>query len=107
MDDLSSLIFALLRKTPLLLVLFAGLLVALIRWKRHPRTSLLASIGLVLYIIEIFLFTIVYYLLSGVWMGSSAFSVIQVVDDFIYAGILILLISAAFSQRIPKTVINY
>lgn len=110
MNDLSSLMFVLLRKSPLLLVLLGGLIFAVIRWKRHRRTSLFASIGICLYVIEIFALSIVYYLLPGllgrmnISMSSQVFTVIQIVDDFVYGGILILLMAAAFSERPPKTV---
>ncbi len=108
MNDLSSLLLFLLRKLPLLLVLLAGLGIAVIRWKRHPRVSLFASIGISLYIIEIFVMATVYYLLPGqmsrmgVSMGSHVFTVIQIVEEFLYSGILILLVAAAFSERAPK-----
>jgi hypothetical protein len=112
MNDLSSLLFLLLRKSPLLLVLMGGLVFAVVRWKRHPRTSLFASIGIGLYVIEIFVMSIVYYILPSVlvgmhiFMSNRVFTVIQVVDDFVYGGILILLVAAAFSERAPKSVIN-
>jgi len=105
MSDFESFLFLLLRKTPLILVLVGGLVFTLVRWKRHPRVSLLTLIGLLLYLLEIFVFAIVYNLLPSVVqrinlsMSGSIYTVIQLVDDFVYAGILILLIGAALSQR--------
>ena len=107
MNDLSSLLWLLLRKLPLVLVLLAGLGFAVIRWKQHPRASLFASIGIVLYIIEIFVMATVYQLLPGQlsqmhFSMSTLFSVIRIVEDFFFSGILILLVTAAFSERTPK-----
>lgn len=108
MDDLSSLLLLLARKSPLILVLLAGLAFAVIRWRRHPRASLLASIGVILYIIDIFVMVAIYQLLPGqlsriqVSIGSQIYMVIQILDDLVYSAILILLVSAAFSERPPK-----
>ena len=110
MDDFQSFLFFLLRKTPLILVLLGGLLFAIVRWKHHPRVSLLASIGLGFYIVEIFVVAAAYYFLpaflerAGMPVSSSLFTVIQVVDDIIYSAILISLIAAALSQRPLKPV---
>jgi hypothetical protein len=108
MDDLSSLLLLLARKSPLILVLLAGLACAVIRWRRHPRASLLASIGITLYIIDIFVISVVYYVLPGqlsriqISISSQIYMVIQILDDLVYSAILILLVSAAFSERPPK-----
>ena len=110
MDDFQSFLFFLLRKTPLILVLLAGLLFAIVRWKRHPRVSLLATIGLGFYLVEIFVVAAAYYFLpallerAGFSQSSNPFTVIQVVDDIIYSAVLILLIAAALSQRSSKPV---
>lgn len=113
MHNLWSLLSLLARKSPLLLVLMGGLVFAIVRWQRHPRTSLLASIGIGLYITQIFALSTVYYILPDVLLGmhismsSTVFTVIQVVDDFVFGGVLILLLAAAFSQRAPKPVNNF
>ena len=112
MNDLWSLILLLLRKSPLLLVLVGSFIFAVVRWKRHPRTSLFASIGIGLYVIQIFVLSIVYYLLPGllvrmnIFMNSRVYTVIQIVDDLVYGVVLILLLVAAFSERSPKAAIN-
>ena len=114
MSDISSLLFLLLRKTPLILVIVAGLILAIIRWKRHRRVSLLATLGLGLYIADIFIFASFNYLLPTIMERgrfvahniSRIMTSIQVVEDFVYAAVLILLTAAALSQRAPKTTIN-
>ena len=112
MDDFQAYLFFLLRKSPLILVLLGGLLFAIVRWSRHPRVSLLASIGLGLYIVEIFVVSAAYYFLpallerAGFSLSSSLFTVIQIVEDIIYSGLLILLVAAALSQRLPKPVLK-
>jgi hypothetical protein len=111
-DDLSSLILLLLRKSPLFLVLIGGLIFAVIRWKRHRRTSLLASIGISVYLLSILVVSSTYYVVPGllermhISMATQVFTVIQIIDDLVYSGVLILLIGAAFSERPSKSVIS-
>jgi hypothetical protein len=107
--DLTSLILLLLRKSPLLLVLLAGLIMMFVRWKRHPRASLLGAIATALYILEILVFSFIYLPSMFMRFGSRdwIYTFIQIADDLVYAGILILLVSAAFSDRKPKTTITF
>lgn len=96
------------RRSPVILVAGAGLIFALVRWKRHPRVSLMAALALFLYFVRLTLFAIFNYYLPNLFAGvfhvsdqgvSWAYTVFFFFEDLAFAGILILLVAAAFSQR--------
>ena len=91
----------------MLLLAAGGIVFALIRWKLHPRVSLMTVIALVLLVIDIFFYTTILYFLPDIFrpmnLSSKAvdwlFFFVYFFDDFVYALIIILLFMAAFSQR--------
>jgi hypothetical protein len=96
------------RRSPVMLVAVAGLIFALVRWRRHPRVSLMTSLALILYFVRLTLFTIFNYYLPNLFAGvfrvseqgvSWAYTALFFFEDLAFAGILILLVAAAFSQR--------
>jgi hypothetical protein len=96
------------RRSPVILVVLAGLIIALVRWKRHPRVSLMAALALFLYFVRFTLFTIFNYYLPNLFAGvfhasdegvSWAYTALFFFEDLAFAGIVILLVAAAFSQR--------
>jgi hypothetical protein len=97
----------LLRRAVLLLVILGGLGFAIVCWKRHPRVSLLTTIALGLYLVESFAFAFLFHYLPRFFdtlhlssTNISVFdSVLQLVNDFAFSAVLILLVAAAFSQR--------
>lgn len=99
--------YLLLRRAVLWLVILSGIVFAIVRWKRHPRVSLMTTIALVLYLVESFAFAFLVHYLPGFFDTlhlsanniSALDSVLQMVDDFAFAAVLILLVAAAFSQR--------
>jgi hypothetical protein len=104
----SFLYFLFSRRGPAFLVMFVGLVVAVVRWKHHPRVSLLASSGIVLYIVQSIAFGTVFYFLprlqeSGWSYGSisNLALILEILRDFIFTGAMLLIISAALSQRKP------
>lgn len=91
-----------------MLVAIAGLIIALVRWRRHPRVSLMTSLALILYFVRLLLFTTFNYYLPNLFAGvfrvseqgvSWAYTALFFFEDLAFAGILILLVAAAFSQR--------
>ncbi len=80
---------------------------AIVRWKRHPRVSLMTVLALGLYLLDTVTFAVLYYWLPNVFYSlkltaqniSTLESVLQIIDDFAYAAVLILLVSAAFTGR--------
>ena len=107
MEFVTFLGYLLLRRSVLLIVILAGLLLAIIRGKRHPRASLLAVLGLTFYLIDSYTFAFIFHYLPRwfdtlhVTSNNISFldSVLQLIDDFGFAAVLILLVAAAFSQR--------
>lgn len=107
MGLLSFLGYLLLRRSVLLVVILIGLLLAIVRWKKHPRVSLLTLVGLMVYLIDSYTFAFIFHYLPR-WFDtlhitpnnmSVLDSVLQLIDDFGFAAVLILLVAAAFSQR--------
>src|SRR5258708_4442384 len=94
------------RRLPLILVALGGIVFALTRWKRHPRVSLLTLAALVIYFVRILLFTPIRYWLPNI-MGSMfhasntgidwAYTLVNLIEDFAFAGVVVLLVVAAFS----------
>jgi hypothetical protein len=99
------------RRIPMMLVTGAGIGLAIARWKRHPRASLITVLALALYWVEAIILLCIRHwlptLVEATKMSSAAinilFVVISLVDDFAFAVIIILLVSAAFTGRKPAT----
>ena len=105
----SFLYFLLSRRGPAFLVMFVGLIIAIVRWKRHPRVSLLAASGILLYLLQSTAFGAVFYSLpnllrSGWSYGgvNNLYLVFEVLRDFIFSAAILLIIIAALSQRKPN-----
>lgn len=104
---ITFLLYLFLKKSLLLLLVLGGIGFAIARWKRHPRVSLMTVLALGLYLLETFTFAILYHWLPNFFYSlkltaqniSTLESVLQVIDDFVYAAVLILLVVAAFSGR--------
>ena len=91
---------------PMYLTSFAGLVFAIIRWKRHPRVSLMAILALLLLMGQSLIFNTAFYFLprlteQGFSYGAidRFYILVEVCRDIVYAVIIVLLVSAAFSQR--------
>ncbi len=100
---------SLLQRSPLLLLVLAGILFSIVRWRRHPKASLLTVIALVFYLIKIFLFTAFNYWIPPLresmhWSYAAAnnlYTVLHVVNDIGFAIVIVLLVAAAFANRTP------
>lgn len=94
----------------MLLLALGGSIFALVRWKVHPRASLMTLIALVIYVIEAVLFTVfIYYLpelTQTMHMSAKAtgwlYTVIFFFEDFVLAGVILLLVSAAFTDSVGE-----
>lgn len=96
----------LLMRLPNILLALVGILLAIARGKRHPMVSLLTVVGLGLFLFQSLTFMFVYHFLprlldSGWTYGSidRLYTLAQVGQDFLFAGVIVLLVAAAFSQR--------
>jgi hypothetical protein len=102
------------RRSPMLLLALAAIVFSVIRWKRHPRVSLMTAIAFVIYIIDAFLISILLYMLPT--MITAMRSSPKMIDwlyffvfffvDFVSVIMIVLLVSAAFSQRNPNPIEN-
>ena len=97
----------LLRRLPMLLMAGAGLIVAIVRWRVHPRVSLITAIALVIYFLEIVIYnSFLYYfpnMIEPMRLSSSVmrwmYSLVYFCDDIIASVIIILLVAAAYTGR--------
>jgi hypothetical protein len=107
MDGLSYFGYFLVRRAPVLLLTLGGIIFALIRWKRHPKVSLLTLISLGFFLVVSLVYTILLYQLPFVFERLRVdyasyrifYTVIYVLYDVSYAFVIVLLVAAAFSQR--------
>lgn len=94
------------RRSPMLLLALGGIIFALLRWKRHPRVSIMTVSALIIYMIDAVMFQIFLHYFPVMirsivspktvdWLYFFVFFF----QDFIFAAITILLVAAAFSQR--------
>lgn len=101
---LSSTIFLFLRRTPLILMAAIGILLSVVRLKRYPRASVLTILALVL-----FTFAGIFFSLLLQWLTRNmsaadtgrVYDVAVVIEDFVFASETILLVAAAYSDRLP------
>lgn len=106
---ISYLLRTLLARSPMYLVVLAGIVISIMRWKRHPKASLLTLIALVFYLIKSFAFTAINYWIPTLresmhWSYATAihlYTVLEVVNDIAFAAVLVLLVAAAFANRQP------
>jgi len=95
---------------PVLIVLIVGLIFAIIRWKKHPRTSLLTLIAIVIILIVTILGVISNSFLPQILYTSNIdystigiiFSVTSVLFNIMTAVSWVLLLIALFGKRKEK-----
>ena len=107
--DTNFFVYLLGRRWPVMLVVLAGIVFAIIRWKRHPKVSAFAIAGLLLFQIQSLAFSSMYYKLPELanrgwtWAAIDNLSIaIDVCHDIFYALAIALLASAVFSSRNPQ-----
>ena len=91
----------------MILLALAGIVFAIVRWRRHPRVSLMTILALVINLVNMLVFTLILYWLPefsrALHLSPNGidwtYTIFEILDDFVYAGILILLVAAAFSKR--------
>lgn len=92
-----------------MLVVLAGIVFAIVRWKRHPRVSALTVAGLLIFQFQSLVFSSLYYFLPQLathgWTWRSIDNLSIVVDlchDVFFAVAIALLAAAVFSGRGPQ-----
>ena len=99
------------RRLPMLLLALGGIVFALMRWKSHPRASLMTIAALGIYLVDTVVYTMILYWLPSIVepmrMSTSAsrffYSVVYFIEDIVMAVTIILLVAAAFTNRKGKT----
>lgn len=95
------------RRLPMLLLALGGIVFAFMRWKLHPRASLMTVVALGIYLVDMVVYTLILYWLPSIVepmrMSASAsrffYSVVYFIEDMVIAVTLILLVAAAFANR--------
>ena len=107
-DRLVEALSSLLWQIPSLLAIVACLIAAFIRWKRHPRPSLMVVAGLFLLLAVTIIFAFIYAFVPN-WLSGGEFKLqtIVMIISFIYNSLwavaLALLLAAIFTDRKPAT----
>ena len=102
-DFLSFVGYLLLRRSPILILILAVCVFAIVRWKRHPRVSLMTVLAFLIYLIDSFFFAFLYRFLPPSFFDlgrtNSGLNLIelllQIVEDMVFVVVLVLLIVAA------------
>lgn len=91
---------------PSLLTMLACIVVAVIRWKRHPKVSMTLLIGLGFLFLHTLVFAFVYAFVPDLFVGSGNFTAMRTIItiiSFIYNSSLAIalgiLLTAVFMQR--------
>jgi hypothetical protein len=95
------------RRLPMLLLALGGIVFAIMRWKLHPRASLMTVVALGIYLVDMVVYTMILYWLPSIVdpmrMSPSAsrwfYSVVYFIEDIVFAVTIILLVAAAFADR--------
>ena len=95
------------RRLPMLLLALGGIVFAIMRWKLHPRASLMTVVALGIYLVDMVVYTLILYwlpsLVEPMRMSASAsrffYSVVYFIEDIVMAVTIILLVAAAFANR--------
>jgi hypothetical protein len=95
------------RRLPMLLLALGGIVFAFMRWKLHPRASLMTVVALGIYLVDMVVYTMILYwlpsLVEPMRMSASAsrffYSVVYFIEDIVFAVTILLLVAAAFANR--------
>lgn len=93
------------------LLCLGGIIFAIVRWRRHPRVSVMTALSLVVYAIEAVSFSLFLYwfprLMEPLRLTSAGmnnlYSVVFFLEDFVFAAVIILLVAAALTGRGTET----
>ena len=110
METVYNALVSILMASPTILVAFVGCLLAIFRWKRHPKVSLLALIAFLIYMGSSVFFPLIYailptFLRSSAW-STQSYSVLyrgmSLLHYLIEAVALALLLAAVLAGRSPQ-----
>jgi len=90
---------------PSLLTILGGIVLAILRWKRHPGVSMAIAVGLGLMLLHLLVFTVVYAVLPTLMAGAdittlqTVYTLVPVAYNFTLAIFTIILLIAIFMRR--------
>ena len=109
-DDFLNLLRSFGPYLPVLIVMAIGVILALTRWKRHPKISMLAFLALggqvILFVISMTLNLYASRILFRTWSAdqvSTFYTVKYIITSLIEAGLWVLVILAIFNGRGDQT----
>ena len=111
-DRLVELFSSILQQLPSLLTMLVCILFAAIRWKRHPRVSLVVIISMMLFFLHTLAFTVIYMWVPEAVMRSGWISIqtmltaMGLIYNVALAVPFALLLIAVFMQRKAVTQIS-
>ncbi|HEX5704642.1 MAG TPA: hypothetical protein VFX97_15680 [Pyrinomonadaceae bacterium] len=102
------------RRLPMLLLALGGIIFAIMRWRLHPRASLMTVIALGISLVDMVVYTLILYWLPSIVepmrMSTSAsrffYSVVYFIEDIVMAVTILLLVAAAFTNRKARPGVN-
>jgi hypothetical protein len=101
------------RRWPVMLVVLAAIVFALVRWKRHPKVSALTLAGLLIFQFQSLFFSTLYYFLPRLatqgwtWAQIDNLSIaLDVCHDIVFAAAIGVLAWAVFSGRGTRAAIS-
>jgi len=95
-------VFMLLRRLPVFVVAVIGIILSVVRMKRHPRASMIVIMAMVLFAFAAVFFTSLLHWITRNMSGAESIRVYDVgvvIEDFAFAAETILLVAAAYSGR--------
>jgi hypothetical protein len=89
------------------LLALVGIVIALVRWRRHPGVSGLTALAFLLYLFKSFVFAFLFQWLPSLrvsmrlsWDNINTLStVLSVFNDLFFAVVVLMLVLAALSKR--------
>jgi hypothetical protein len=104
-NDLMEAFRSLAASFPLFLVWFVGIFLALTRWRRHPRISLIVLVAIGGFFLSALITPFLYRVLVNVWQPGSAgdiellFTIVRLCVSLFHAILWGLLLTAIFAWR--------
>jgi hypothetical protein len=105
-QDLFQVLRNVLTQLPSLLTLLICLIITIVRWKRHPKVSLVASLAFVFLILHGLIFSAAYIWIPRWFVGSGGyesnptfFSAFALIINFLFAIAMATLLLAVFIDR--------
>jgi len=105
-QDLFQVLRNVLTQLPSLLTLLVCLVISIVRWKRHPKVSMVAALAFVFLILHGLVFSAAYIWIPRLFFGSGSYEshptfywALALITNFLFAIALATLLLAVFVDR--------